>query len=114
MHGADDFTTLHFYSQVNSVSVCGPRVDEYSYLQQKARVPNFVLLTLLLTCLKQPWPRSINFVHCTWIRLRHEKTDGGQDGGQPEARLPVSLELKKLTSHSRECQAVRAAVLAQR
>ena len=28
---ADDITSLHFKSQVNSLSVCGPQVDSFIY-----------------------------------------------------------------------------------
>ena len=31
VRGADDIATLHFQSQVNSLSVCGPQVDTLIY-----------------------------------------------------------------------------------
>ena len=31
VHGADDVTTLHFKSQVNALSVCGPQVKNLIY-----------------------------------------------------------------------------------
>ena len=43
-HGAIDITTLHLYSQVNSLSVGGPQVITL-FLLQMAKVPNLILFT---------------------------------------------------------------------
>ena len=31
VHGADEITTPHFYSQVSFLSICGPQVDTLPY-----------------------------------------------------------------------------------
>ena len=46
VHGADDsMMTTHFYNQINSLSICDPKLIVYLLL--KAGGPNLILLTLV-------------------------------------------------------------------
>ena len=45
VHGADDITILHFQTQVNYLSVCGPQVDTLFFVKQ-AGLPNLIQLTV--------------------------------------------------------------------
>ena len=49
----------------------------------------------------------------TWIRLRHEKADGGQNGGQSEAGLPVSLKEQAVMTRAGRCGLVDIALNSQ-
>ena len=53
VHGSDNITTPNCCSQANSISVCGPQVDRYSYYLQGAGVFNLILLTLIQTRQKE-------------------------------------------------------------
>ena len=65
VHWAEDITTLHFQSQVYSLSVCGPQVYRYSYLLQKAGLPNLIHLTLA----------NIQQLRKTLMRLHSSKSE---------------------------------------
>ena len=44
VHGADDITTPIFYSQINSVSVCNPQVDETLIYYRRLKPYSFVFV----------------------------------------------------------------------
>ena len=57
MHGADDVTTLHLKSQVNSPIICGPQVEVTFTAEGWSGQPYFVIFDSNMDCLQplQSW-----------------------------------------------------------